>query len=149
MPLTRRLVTVLSWAAASLVALGCSDAPDAPVSSSVAMSLSVTSAPAATPTVLTLTLRNAGARPLRLEGCPDVPAFEIQGFQGTAWLGSSQVNVLCQAIFTTLSVSLSPGESLVRSFPVSDTGTIRALVYVADAGSGIRAQFPSPAVVVR
>lgn len=133
---------------AALAACG-SDESLVPTARSVSISFAVTSTPGTLPAALELSVRNAGRRAVRLEGCPDVPTFQVELRRGKVWeQAGGSVNGICPANLLSISRDLQPGETITRSVALARSGTYRAVVYLSDALGGTQAALPSSPTTV-
>jgi hypothetical protein len=79
-------------------------------------------------TTVHFTLRNPGSRPVYLAGCPSVPSFIVERQEDGGWREQFQVNVVCQAIYTTSYLTLLPHQAHTSSLTWRTSGTYRVRV---------------------
>jgi hypothetical protein len=97
-----------------------------------------------------LTVTNQSKDPVYLTGCPGVPSFVAEREEGGAWRELFQVNVICLAIHTPLSITLSSSQAHTSSLSWGSSGTFRLRVlYGAARDEAWGRASTSPPFVVR
>ena len=77
---------------------------------------------------IAVAVENVGDRGIELSGCPQPPFTVIEYRSEGKWHEAGSHGIICQAIYTTRTIALQPGERLVYHLWVGRSGRYRLRV---------------------